>query len=362
VTALEARGRRRLDDLVRRGHVPGIQYVVVDAREVRFQYEGGRADLASGGRVSAATAFMAASSTKAVTAAAVLQLVAAGRVGLDAPLSAYYAAHPYGNEVTVRRLLNQTSGIANPMPINWLHLAEEHARFDEEAALSDVLRRYGKLRSAPGERYAYSNISYWLLGKVIERASGLSYASYVRRQVLEPIGAPPEELDYDIPSGERLAAGYVRVYSALGIIGRFALDRRFIERTESRRFRIRPVYMNGPPYGGLFGTARGLARFAQDQLRPRSALFPDATRRLFVSEQRTGGGRAIPTTLGWHAGRLAGVRYYGKPGGGPGYRSNVRIYPDRGLGSAWMANEIAAGERPITAFTDAMDEPWLAPT
>jgi CubicO group peptidase (beta-lactamase class C family) len=118
--------------------------------------------------------------------------------------------------------------------------------------------------------------------------------------------------------------------------------------------------MNGPAYGGLFGTARGLARFAQDQLRPRSALFGDATRELFMSEQFTRGGKTTPTTLGWHAGRLAGVRYYGKPGGGPGYRSNVRIYPDKGVGSAWMANEITGSEGPITALTDAMDESWVA--
>jgi D-alanyl-D-alanine carboxypeptidase len=359
VTALEARLRGHLDRLVARGGLSGIQYVVVDARDVRFQHEAGGSDLATGRPVTADTTFMAASSTKALTAAAVLQLVESGRVRLDDPLTAYYPSHPYGNEVTVRRLLNQSSGIANPMPINWLHLAEEHARFDEEAALGETLGRYGKLRFAPGERYAYSNISYWLLGKVVERVSGLSYASYMRRHVLDAIGAPPAELDCSIPSLERLAPGYVRSYSVLGIIVRFALDRRFVERTESRRFRMRPVYMNGPAYGGLFGTARGLARFAQDQLRPRSALFGDAVRALFVSEQRTRAGKVMPTTLGWHAGRLSGVRYYGKPGGGPGYRSNVRIYPEPGLGSAWMANEIAGSEGPISALTDSMDEMWL---
>ena len=67
----------------------------------------------------------------------------------------------------------------------------------------------------------------------------------------------------------------------------------------------------------------------------------------------------IPTTLGWHRGQLDGVTYYGKPGGGPGYHGNIRIYPDRGIATAWFANATDVSEGSIIRFSDAADRYWL---
>ena len=64
-------------------------------------------------------------------------------------------------------------------------------------------------------------------------------------------------------------------------------------------------------------------------------------------------------TLGWRIGSIRGEPYLGKPGGGPGFQSNVRIYPKRGIGTAWMANETGVNERKINAITDTLDSHWL---
>lgn len=323
--------RANLERCIAEGQVPGIQYAVVDQTGIVFEYYGGLREIGAGLPVTAETTFMAASCTKTLTAAAVLQLVEQGRVELDQPLSAYYPNHPYGDQVTIRRLVNQSSGVPNPLPIRWLHTAEEHAGFDEGAALQAVLRKHAKLGFAPGEKYAYSNLSYWLLGMVIQQASGQSYCDYMRAHVFAPLGIAPHELDCAIPDLARHARGYQRKYSFLGLFFYLTIDHRLLAGSEARRFRFKSLYMNGPAYGGLNGTARGFARFLQDQLRDEPVLFSLATRARYFSPQHDNQGRELETTLGWHKGKLGDTLYYGKPGGGPGYHSNIRVYPARGL-------------------------------
>jgi CubicO group peptidase (beta-lactamase class C family) len=358
-SSIEQQVESHLAALLQTGKLPGIQYMVVDQRDVRFEYCGGRRDVASDLPVTASTTFMASSSSKTLTAAAVLQLKDSGAVDLAASLSTYYPSQPYGDDVKIGQLLNQTSGTPNPMPTRWLHTVGEHADFDEDGALQAVLDRYSKLRFAPGTRYAYSNISYWLLGKVIEQVSGLSYGEYMRERVFDPLGISSDELDCLIPSLERHACGHLRKRSMFGMLSRLMLDRRCLDVAGVDRLRFKPVYMNGPAYGGLIGTTHAFAKFLQDQLRPSSVLFGDDTKRLFYSEQMDGQGRPIETTLGWHRGVLSGTEYYGKPGGGPGFQSNIRIYPAKALATVWLANEAGGSEGPIHKLTDSLDRYFL---
>ncbi len=58
-----------------------------------------------------------------------------------------------------------------------------------------MLRKFPRLAFPPGVKYAYSNLSYWLLGAVIEAVSGQSYCDYMRHHVFEPLGASPQELN-----------------------------------------------------------------------------------------------------------------------------------------------------------------------
>jgi D-alanyl-D-alanine carboxypeptidase len=354
----ENQAQTYLAGLIQKNQIPGIQYVVVDAQDIRFEYYGGRRDIGANLPVTAQTTFMASSSTKTLTAAAVLQLVERGQVELDKSLSAYYAAHPYGEQVTIRRLLNQSSGIRNPAPVKWLHTVEEQPTFDEAQALQQVLSQHPRLAFPPGDKYAYSNISYWLLGQVIQAVSGQPYCDYMRQHVFNPLGLGPADLDCLIPDLAYHAGGYQK-FSPLGLILYFMVDKKVRGGIESGWFRLRPTYMNGPAYGGLIGTARGFARFLQDQLRLKPILFGADTKALFFSPQQDNHGQEIETTLGWHRGQVAGVPYYGKPGGGPGFHSNLRLYPDRSLATAWLVNETGISEKPINTLADALDRHFL---
>jgi D-alanyl-D-alanine carboxypeptidase len=221
------------------------------------------------------------------------------------------------------------------------------------------MRAHPRVSFPAGARYAYSNLAYWLLGKVIERASGLPFRDYLPREIFSPLGASAGELSLLAPDTDLAARGYQRKYSAMGLFTRVAVRGEFLDGSEGGWLRFRRVYMNGPPYGGIVCTARGFSRFLRDQLRKESTLFGSEQRALFFSAQQDAHGHAVPTTLGWHRGELAGVTYFGKPGGGPGFHGNVRIYPEPRIATAWFVNHMEVSERAINEFGDAADRHWL---
>ena len=331
------RVRTHLDRLIARSRVPGLQYLVLDRERPVIEYSGGWADLRQRVPMTADTTLMAYSMSKTITAAAVLQLVGEGKVALDDPLERYHVT-PYGPGITVRHLLAHLSGIPNPLPLRWVHAAARHAGFDERAALDAELRAHPRAASAPGARYRYSNIGYWLLGSVIERASGRPFTAYVAERIFAPLDIPPAALGYTIPDANRHARGYLEKYSIMNLAKRLLIDRQLIGDYEGAWLRIEPHYLNGPAFGGLVGTARGFAAFLQDQLRPRSVLFDNPARELLYTPQRTTTGHVVPMGLGWHLGDLDGIPYFYKEGGGGGFHCEMRVYRVNRIATVLMTN------------------------
>ncbi len=333
--------RSYLESLIAESKVPGIQYLMVGPDGVLFEYAAGRANISQARPMNQDTTLMAYSMSKTITAAAVMRLADENKLSLDDSVSSYVDSFPYGTDVSIGQLLTHTSGIPAPVPLRWAHLVTEHDSFDEESALSDQLQKYNTLASRPGERYTYSNLGYWLLGPVIESASGTDFEIYVSEQVLKPLGASASELGYVIPDPAVHATGYLEAFSFLNLIKGFVIDRELIGNYDGRWLQINPHYVNGPAFGGLVGTARGFGKFLQDQLQPSSVLFSEQMQKTFYEAVHTSDGREIPMTAGWHIGNLDENRYFYKEGGGGGFRSMMRIYRDQGIGSVLLANATA---------------------
>ena len=352
-----ARAVSYLNALTRASTTPGIQYVVVNATGVVFEHAGGWADIRRQVPVDAATTMMAYSMSKTITAVAALQLVEAGKVGLDDPVDRYVDSWPYGASVTIRQLISHTSGIPNPIPLRWVHPAARQASFDENGALVAVLHDHPRLSFEPGTRYAYSNIGYWLLGKVVERASGETFPVYVSQHILRPLAIAPRELGYVVADPAHHATGYLEKYSLMNLAKGLLIDRDLIGDYSGRWLEIRSHYLNGPAFGGLVGTARGFGTFLQDQLRPRSALLHETTRSLLYAPQQTKRGAPIAMTLGWHMGGFERTRFFFKEGGGGGFHSMMRVYPDDGIGTVVMTNATGFDVRRLL---DTMDAVFIA--
>ncbi len=133
------------------------------------------------------SAFAIASLTKSFTATLALQQVGQDRIDLDTPISAYLPAlnAAYADDVTVRQLLQNRSGIPHYVDITgWFEPAVKNA-FTAESFLATIAAL--ELRFEPGEDYYYSNANYYLLGLILEAATGESYEALLRSEILGPL-------------------------------------------------------------------------------------------------------------------------------------------------------------------------------
>ena len=353
----EAHARRVLDQMIADGDTPGLQYLFVSADAVLYSHHAGMANLVDRVPVTDRTTFNAYSVVKTFTAAAILKLVEQGKLELDQPIAKYLDRFPYDKSPTLRETLSHTGGFPNPIPLSWVHLADEHAAFDRQKFLNDVLAENPKLKSEPGEKYAYSNVGYLLLGAVIEKVSGQSYTDYVEQQLIRPLALRDgEALAFTIAQPQTHARGTIERWSLLNAVLGFFIDRdRFLEGQSGRWRQFRNFHANGDAYGGLIGNARGFARYLQAWLAPDKPLSP-ASRELLFAPAHTRDGAALPRSVGWQIGSLHGETYYAHSGGAAGYYCEIRLYPRLQRASVVMLNRTAA--RPLHLL-DRIDEGFV---
>ena len=196
----------RLDRCLRDHRIPGAEIAVLHAGQWHEAVEG-VTNVATAVRVTPDTVFMIGSITKPFTASLLMQFVDEGAVELDVPANRYLPEveiedSQLPDEITVRRLLNHTSGIDGDF-------------FVDTGRNDDALERYvselGRTRylHPPGRMRAYNNAAYAMVGRIIEKATGQPFCQVLRERVLLPLGigdsvlSPEEFLKY------RSAVGHV---------------------------------------------------------------------------------------------------------------------------------------------------------
>ena len=188
---------------IARHEVPSAALAVTDQGRLVYARGFGRSDGDTGRRVTARSQFRIASVSKPITATAILRLVEDEALALDDRVSELLGWGDAGpasriadsrlGEVTVRHLLQHRGGWDRDASFDPMFRSVAFARelqLPPPARAGDVIRCMLRrpLDFPPGERYAYSNFGYCLLGRVIESVSGMSYEAYVRRHVLKPLG------------------------------------------------------------------------------------------------------------------------------------------------------------------------------
>ena len=195
-----------ITDFMRKYAIPGGAVAVMRDGKLIYARGFGYADVENKRPVQPDALFRIASVSKTLTSAAIMKLVEEGKLKLDdrvAPLIAYLTpapgatVDPRWEQITIRHLLNHTAGWDREKPNGGFDPIDRPAiaaaAVDAPAPASgETLIRYMKgmpLDFNPGERFAYSNFGYIILGRVIERVSGMPYREYVRARVLAPVGA-----------------------------------------------------------------------------------------------------------------------------------------------------------------------------
>jgi CubicO group peptidase (beta-lactamase class C family) len=295
--------------------IPGLAVAVVRDGRVAFEWTRG---------VDAETPFLLGSVSKPFTALAVLRLVEAGRVDLDAPVGGYlpwlrFAGSPAPVAVTVRQLLTHTSGLPS--------VAERGLtdRFDNApGGLARSVRDLAAVRPVgpPGGAHRYSDANYMVLGALVEAVSGESFGAHLRRHVLDPLGmsraaaTAAEAAAVGLPAGHRYWFGHPR---------RFAP----------------PFDTSGVPYGYLAASLRDTARFAIAQLAGGSGILsPQWTEASHTGQVATAGSGRYG--LGWRDSTLATPagdrRIVWHAGATPGYFAHVVLVPETGTGVVVLSN------------------------
>ncbi|MEW1751730.1 serine hydrolase domain-containing protein [Streptomyces angustmyceticus] len=211
---------------VHRAGMPGLFAEVRDGDQV-WRGAAGVADVATGRPVTADMRHRVGSITKTFTAAAVLQQVESGRIGLDTPIARYLpklVPGERGDAITVRMLLNHTSGLAEYLPYAYPSLKafpaladtgpqslDDHrlTRFDpaELIEMGVAAPAVGVPGGAPG---VYSNTNYLLLVQLLEQVTGTTAERYITRNVIERSGLR----DTELPAGPYVNGPHSQLYEA----------------------------------------------------------------------------------------------------------------------------------------------------
>ena len=205
--------------------VPGAALAVTRDSQLVYARGFGWADTEAKRPVQPESLFRIASLSKPLTAVAVLQLVAAQKLGLDQHVFDVLLANEWLppkhdvrlQKITIRQLLQHTAGWDRDKsfdPITRPHQISKSVNRPLPVGPEDVIR-YAltlPLDHAPGTQFAYSNVGFLILGRLIEHASGQQYAAYVKEHVLKPVGVTRMQLGRAWK--DDLANGEVHYYDA----------------------------------------------------------------------------------------------------------------------------------------------------
>lgn len=337
-----------LEQVVTAEHPPGLSVAVVKDGEVVYANGFGVADGPRNDIASKDTIYHWWSMTKIPTAVAVMQLHERGLLDIDDSISNYlpFFKVTYDGveqtDISIRQVLNHTGGLSNAIPelITWLHMEGEPPVNQTELVI-EKLPEYDELLFLPGEKSQYSNFGYMLLGALIEAVSGQTYEEYVIDHILLPLGMQNTNFVYSDSMAENEAVGsqhLIDMYTPFFPI--FKLNFLIRERV-GMRFWFNRVYNDQTSPTGLIGPVTDIGLFMVAYLNDRESILAPETILLMNTELET---LAHPGDssqgLGWQAHLTADDRrYLTHSGGGLGFATIFRIYPEENLGIVVMGND-----------------------
>jgi CubicO group peptidase (beta-lactamase class C family) len=301
-----------VEDQLRRGGIPGGALVIVRGDKVVHARGFGTAG--------PTTPFYLGSTTKSFTALAVLELVEDGRVDLDAPVQRYLpwftlADSAFSRGITVRQLLMHSGGIPGRAGEYWLDDPDTST-----AAAERHVRRLAAVKPVHG--FQYSNANYVTLGLVVEAASGMPYASYLRARVLEPLEMRHTHTERADAVRDGLATGH-RVIFGFPIAT------------------VQPADRGDLAAGYLISSAEDVGHYLVAQLNQGRYAGRQALSSHAVAEMHLSRGNIVPGTdlaLGFVIQDVDGIKTLDISGSVPAYLSRFVMLPDSGLGVALLAN------------------------
>ena len=314
---------RYLETQIKNLHIPGASLAVVRNGKIIKSKGYGFTDLQSNSPATSKTVYEIGSMTKQFTAVAVMMLTEEGKISLDDKIAKYFADAPaWWNQITVRQLLTHTSGIQNHVAVpDYMDIYRTSITGKTYPARDELLKEFYKLPSefTPGETWAYDNTGYYLLGIIIEKASGKTYWQFLDERIFKPLGMNSTRNTDTRTIVPNRAAGY-------GWIG---------DRWENRPA-LAPFI--GFSAGSLLSTVEDLAKwdaaFEDEKLLKKSSLEKMWT----PAKTITGELAPVDYGFGWFIEKYRGRRNILHGGGTPGFSSVMHRFVDDRLSVIILTN------------------------
>jgi CubicO group peptidase (beta-lactamase class C family) len=309
-------------------NIPGVCLAIIEGDKIVHLRGFGRAR-PGGEAPSPQTPFFIGSLTKSITALAVMQLVEAGQIELDAPVQRYLpwfrVADPQASaQMTVRHLLNQTSGL--PESSGEIGLAD----FDDRPGATERQARALaslKLTRPVGSAVEYANMNYNLLGLIIEAAGGESYANYIQEHIFTPLDMSHTSTSRDVARQDGLAMGHrywfgIPVAAPSPPIPHGSLPSGWVISTAEDMARYLIAHLNG----GRLGDVQVLSGAGIDELHRGVIEY----RKMGISAGRYG--------MGWFVGTIGKTKISWHGGTCPDFGAYMALLPERKRGVVLLFN------------------------
>jgi CubicO group peptidase (beta-lactamase class C family) len=334
-------GAERAFEKVSKAYVapgPGCAAAVSLNGETVFEKAFGLADLEHNVPNTAQTIFESGSVAKQFTAASLVLLQQDGKLSLDDPVRKYIPELPdYGAPLTIRHLLNHTSGLRDWGTVLGLTGAGRGDRVINQDLALDVITHQRALDFTPGSEYSYSNSGYNLAAIIVERVSKQKFPAFVEERLFKPLGMKNSSSRDDY---QRIVPGRAQAYARQG----------------NGPWRLNMPFMNVYGNGGMLTTVG-------DWMKWNAMLDSQSLGAPLVTALETQGvlndGRKIAYALGLVIDKYKGLKDVSHGGATAGYQTFLARYPDNKVSVGVMCNGTSPGAGGIAAnITDEILGPF----
>jgi CubicO group peptidase (beta-lactamase class C family) len=304
-------------------HIPGLALGVVRGNQVVYLKGYGIAG-PDGRGVTPQTPFILGSTSKSFTALAVMQLVEAGKIDLDSPVTRYLpwfrtADKAASDRITVRSLLNQNSGL--PVDVGREGLSEND---QSDTALENGIRQLASVRlnHPVGETFEYANENYTILGMIIQAVSASSYENYIQSEIFTPLHMRHSATSISDSAAQDLASGY-----RYWLFWPFAFDALYPRRMT--------------PAGFLISSAEDMAHYLIAQLNGGTYAKTHVLSAAGIATLHSAGAQMGPSSaygMGWIIHRQPGLTKFEHNGVISNFHSNMLLLPDQQIGIVILVN------------------------
>lgn len=340
-----AETQKRMDALLTETYqpgAPGMAAIVVKDGKPVLRRAIGMANIELGVPLKPDMVFRLGSITKQFTAVAILMLVNEGKVALDDEITKFLPDYPVqGQKITVEHLLTHTSGIRS-----YTEMASWPPLWRKDFTVAELIDLFKNepMTFKPGEKYAYNNSGYILLGAIIEKASGKTYAEFIQQRIFTPLGMKHSYYGETEPLIPGRVAGYQ--VSAKGTV-----NAPYLSMTQP--------YAAGSLLSSVDDLALWNASLSTEKLLPR-ALLDKAWTPYKLNDGSTSG-----YGYGWQMWTYRGHRVVEHGGGIHGFSTAGFSLPDDKLYVSVLTNgggRMVPGEVAVQLAALAIGEPFVQPS